>query len=76
MISLLDESAQVIIRIGGTRLGEEELRVGLLNSLNSTGGNFKLAEARQTDIKNGQRRIFQPVPAAASVEHDFRFRLA
>ncbi len=40
----------------GTRLGEEQLRVGLLDSLNSTGRNFKLAEARQTVIKNGQRR--------------------
>jgi hypothetical protein len=75
VIPLLHESAQVVIRIGGTRLDEEKLRVGLLESLNSTGCKFKLAESRQTDIKNGQRRIFQTVPAAASVEHDFRFRL-
>ena len=60
----------------GTRLAEEELRAGLLESLNSTGSRFKLAESRKTDIKNGQRRIFQPVPAAASVEYDFRFRFA
>jgi DNA methylase len=73
---LLHDSAQVVIRIGGSRLGEEELRMGLLDSLNSTGYKFKLTESRQTDIKNGQRRIFQAVPAAASVEHDFRFRLA
>jgi hypothetical protein len=76
IVSLLDDSAQIVVRIGGTRLGEEELRTGLLESLNSTGYRFKLAESRQTDIKNGQRRIFQPVPAAASVEHDFRFKLA
>ena len=72
---LLQESAQVVIRIGGTRLGEEELRVGLLESLNSTGHKFRLLESRQTDIRNGQRRIFQPVPQKASVEHDFRFRV-
>ena len=73
---LLQTSAQVVIRIGGTRLGEDELSAGLLESLNSTGHKFKLMEARQTDIKNGQRRIFQPVPSKASVEHDFRFKLA
>jgi hypothetical protein len=76
IISLLDDSAQIVIRIGGTRFNQDELRVGLLNSLNSTGEIFKLVESRQTDIKNGQRRIFQAVPKAASVEHDFRFRLA
>jgi len=74
---LLQESAQVVIRIGGTRLGEEQLRAGLLESLNSTGHKFKLAESRQTAIKNGQRRIFQNGPdTKASVEHDFRFKLA
>jgi hypothetical protein len=74
---LLQDSAQVVIRIGGTRLGEEQLRAGLLESLNSTGHKFRLAESRQTVIKNGQRRIFQPSPdTKASVEHDFRFRLA
>ena len=75
---LLQDSAQVVIRIGGTRIGEEQLRTGLLDSLNSTGHKFKLAQARQTVIKNGQRRIFQTAPpdTKASVEHDFRFKLA
>lgn len=76
IVPLLHQSAQIVIRIGGTRLAEGELRAGLLETLNSTGYEFTLAESRQTDIKNGQRRIFQTVPAAASVEHDFRFRLA
>jgi hypothetical protein len=74
--SLLHDSAQVVVRIGGTRLGEEQLRTGLLRSLNSTGLKFELAESRQTEIKNGQRRIFQHGSLAPSVEHDFRFRLA
>ena len=74
---LLQESAQVVIRIGGTRLSEEQLRAGLLDSLNSTGRHFKLAESRQTAIKNGQRRTFQPVAGLQeSVEHDFRFTLS
>lgn len=75
VVPLLQDSAQVVIRIGGTRLSKEELSVGLLGSLNSTGRRFKLAEARSTSIKNGQRRIFQKGPDKASVEHDFRFRL-
>jgi hypothetical protein len=70
---LLQDKAQIVIRIGGTRLGEEELRSGLLKSLNSTGCKFKLAEASQSGIRNGHRRIFQAVPNNSSVEHDFRF---
>lgn len=76
VVPLLQDSAQLVIRIGGTRLVEEQLRTGLLESLNSTGREFKLMEAHQTVIKNGQRRIFQAVPSEASVEHDFRFKLA
>jgi hypothetical protein len=73
---LLQDSAQIVVRIGGTRLGQEELQTGLLESLNATGRKFKLAESRQTLIKNGQRRIFQQATDKASIEHDFRFRLA
>jgi hypothetical protein len=76
VVPLLHRRAQVVIRIGGTRLCEEDLRAGLLASLNSTSCVFKLAESRQTLIKNGQRRTFQPAPATAGVEHDFRFQLA
>lgn len=72
---LLQDKAQIVIRIGGTRLGPEELQAGLLQSLTSTGRNVRLAESRQTDVRNGQRRIFQAVPAKVSVEHDFRFCL-
>lgn len=74
---LLQHKAQVIVRIGGTRLSGAELSAGLLETLNATGHRFKLLEARQSDIKNGQRRVFQPGPVkAVSVEHDFRFKIA
>jgi hypothetical protein len=76
IVSLLADSAQIVVRIGGTRLGEKELRVGLLDSLNSTGRRFKLVESRQTEIKNSQGRIFQSVPKTGNVEYDFRFQLA
>jgi hypothetical protein len=73
---LLQASAQVVVRIGGTRLSEEALRTGLLASLNSTGRLFELAESRTTTIQNGQRRVFRTAPDRASVEYDFRFELA
>lgn len=72
---LLQRSAQVVVRIGGTRLNKEELGGGLLESLSSTGRRFKLMETRTTSIVNGQRRIFRAIPGKASVEHDFRFKL-
>jgi hypothetical protein len=75
IVPLLGRSAQVIIRIGGTRLSSEELQKGLAISLNSTGRKFTLAESRQTEIKNGQRRIFQAASTAVRLEHDFRFQL-
>jgi hypothetical protein len=73
---LLQDSAQVVIRIGGTRLGGEQLQAGLHESLNSSGRRFKLMEASHTVIKNGQRRVFQGVPDKPSIEHDFRFKAA
>jgi hypothetical protein len=76
VVPLLHRSAQVVIRIGGTRLSEKELSAGLFSSLNATGRRFKLAEPRRTIIRNGQRRIFQKAPVTASVEYDFRFQLA
>ncbi len=48
---LLQDSAQVVVRIGGTRLAGEQLQTGLLESLNCSGHTFKLMEARQTAIK-------------------------
>ena len=73
---LLQDSAQVVIRIGGSRLNEEELQAGLKASLNASGRKFRLMESRRTVIKNGQRRVFQTATDKASVEHDFRFKLA
>jgi hypothetical protein len=73
---LLQDSAQIVVRIGGTRLGADELRTGLLDSLNSTGHSFKIREYRRTEIRNGQKRIFSSAAPKASVEHDFRFQMA
>lgn len=72
---LLQDKAQIVVRIGGTRLGAEALRDGLLRSLNSTGHTFNLQEYKQSDIKNGQKRIFSTGPSKAGTEHDFRFQM-
>jgi DNA methylase len=74
VMPLLHKSAQIVVRIGGTRLSQTELGVGLLESLNSTGRKFKLLEQRTSAIENSQRRIFQKLPKS-SVEYDFRFKL-
>jgi hypothetical protein len=73
---LLQTSAQIVVRIGGTRLCAEELQAGLLDSLNSTGQRFNMLECKTTEIRNGQRRVFARVTPRASVEHDFRFQMA
>jgi len=76
ILPLLQDSAQVVVRIGGTRLGPDELKHGLLASLNSTGRKFWLREYRQSDIKNGQKRTFSARSPKAGIEHDFRFQMA
>lgn len=75
VVPLLRENAQVVVRIGGSRLGQEELRAGLLKTLNGAGRRFTLAEARETAIENGQRRAFlvDGKKPKKPVEHDFRF---
>jgi hypothetical protein len=75
IVPLLHNSCQVVVRIGGTRLDKSQLSEGMLKSLNSTGRRFKLLEWRQTEIRNGQRRVFRDGPATPAVEHDFRFSL-
>lgn len=75
VVPLLQDRSQVVIRIGGTRLDQEELQAGLLKSLNSSGRKFKLAESRRTTIKNGQKRVFQPTGDSVGVEYDFRYTL-
>jgi hypothetical protein len=69
---LLAPKAQIVVRIGGTRLSGTELRAGLLASLNASGRKYRLAEWRRSSIKNGQSRVFQKTRKPA-MEHDFRF---
>ena len=72
---LLHESAQIIIRIGGTRLDADSLRAGLLASLHSTALSFRELEYEQTEIRNGQKRSLISSPSKPAIEHDFRFAL-
>jgi hypothetical protein len=75
IVPLLQDRAQVVIRIGGTRLDQEALQAGLLKSLNMSGRKFKLAESRRTVIQNSQKRVFQAGGKKAGIEHDFRYTL-
>ena len=72
---LLQDSAQVVVRIGGTRLPEDELQTELLSSLNTTGYRCSLRESRQSEVKNGQKRTFAALSRSISVEHDFHFQI-
>jgi hypothetical protein len=75
IVPLLKDNAQVVIRIGGTRLGQDELQSGLRKSLNASGRSFKLAESRKTTIANGQRRAFLVDAKKHGIEYDFRYTL-
>lgn len=75
VVPLLQDRAQLVIRIGGSRLGQDELQTGLLESLNATGRRFRLVESRKTTIENGQRRAFLVEGEKAGIEHDFRYTL-
>jgi hypothetical protein len=75
VVPLLHKKGHVVVRIGGNRLHERQLRDGLLRSLNASGIRFKLAEVGHTPIRNGQKRSFNSSKTAAS-EFDFRFRIA
>ncbi len=76
IMPLLQDSAYVVVRIGGTRLQADELEHGLLTSLNSTGRKSWLCEHQQSDIKNGQKRVFSRGSSKVGIEHDFRFQVA
>jgi len=41
--------------------------------LKATGYKIRLRECRQSELKNGQKRILSPRTSAPGIEHDFRF---
>jgi hypothetical protein len=76
MAPLLTDDARVIVRIGGKRLGFEEARDGLADTLSSgLGRRIDLVEQRTTKIRQGQLRAFRPGASGTGVEHDFHFAL-
>lgn len=75
IVPLFHDTCQIVVRIGGTRLSETDLRSGLIQSLNSAGRRFKLVEAGRTEVTNGQKRVFVTGKPGSTVEHDFRFTI-
>jgi hypothetical protein len=73
---LLRDGAQLVIRIGGRRIVEDEAEQELRASLrNGTGATIRLLERRKSRIAHGQLRAFRPGASGTQVEHDFRFRI-
>lgn len=74
---LLAENATIAIRIGGKKLGVDEIGEGLQRSLSSgLSRPVKLFDAPvTTEIKNGQLNSFRPGSYGKKHEHDFIFRL-
>lgn len=77
--SLMREDAVVVVRLGGTRFGKDQLLDGLSETLRV---GFKgrqiglLHGGVTTEIKNRQTNVFRPGTAPGRVEHDFAFRIA
>ena len=59
IVPLLHDTCHVVVRIGGTRLNEIDLRSGLLQSLNSAGRRFDLVEAGQTKVTKRSETRFR-----------------
>jgi hypothetical protein len=73
---LLKRQAHLVIRIGGKRLeladAQENLHQSLEDGLEKK---VSLVEARTSEIRGGQLKIFQPDADGVAKEHDFHFAL-
>ena len=75
---LLKEDAVIVIRIGGTSLGKDDLFDGLRESLRTGLTNFDVCDmgtSVTTEIKNRQTNAFRPGTTRKRYEHDFKFIL-
>lgn len=71
---LLSDDARIVIRIGGRRLGKEDLRSGLVWSLGrALRRNVRLIDDATSEISNTQANSFRGVKASRIWEHDFCF---
>jgi hypothetical protein len=74
---LLKASAVVVVRIGGMRLGFEEARDQLKNSLTAAFDKVRLMDAGYvSELRHRQTDSFRPGTTGRRVEFDFRFRVA
>jgi hypothetical protein len=77
--TLLHPKSVIVVRIGGTRLGKEELFFGLRNSFVSALPEFQVLPVHTgltTEIKNRQTNAFRPGTKSRRFEHDFAFEVA
>ncbi|EHK58731.1 DNA methyltransferase [Allomesorhizobium alhagi] len=73
---LLKEDANLVVRIGGTMLGKDELFAGLLTSLRSGFGTRAIRPlhgGETSTIRRRQTNSFRPGTSPEKMEHDFAF---
>ena len=76
--ALLRDDAVIVVRIGGARIGKDDLLTGLRRSLASGLASVDvrtLHAGSTTAIRNRQTNVFRPGTTRERYEHDFAFRL-
>ena len=77
-MALLRNDAVIVVRIGGTRVGKDDLLAGLRQSLADGLAGFEvctLHAGATTAIRNRQTNVFRPGTTRDRYEHDFAFSL-
>lgn len=74
---LLRDDARLVVRIGGKKFDQGQIKEGLVTSLEEgLGRSVVLVDEMSSDITGGQLKIFRPGAEGAKCEYDFRFALA
>ena len=76
--ALLRDDAVIVVRIGGARIGKDDLLTGLRRSLATGLASVDvrtLHAGSTTAIRNRQTNVFRPGTTRERYEHDFAFRL-
>lgn len=72
--TLLAESVRIVVRIGGRRFRESELREGLTQALSAgLDREVTLSDESSSTVANTQANSFRGAKVSKLVEHDFRF---
>ncbi len=74
---LLSDDAKLVVRIGGKKLDQGQIRAGLVASLQEgLDRPIRLIDEMSSEIKGGQLKTFRPGAEGAKCEYDFRLSLS